>query len=54
MHKRGGHGCFSLKEKGDVSKVYVFGGTDGLSYFSSTEVLKVGDLDWSDGPSLPV
>ena len=46
------HGCFSVKEQGKVTKVYVFGGYDG-SYLSSTEVLNVSDRTWSEGPSLP-
>ena len=52
-HKRRNHGCFSVKEQGKVTKVYVFGGNDGSSLLTSTEVLNVSDLTWSDGPSLP-
>ena len=58
------HGCFSVKEQGNISKVYVFGGSDGTvdgssdggidgTLTSSTEVLNVSNLTWSDGPSLP-
>ena len=46
------HGCFSVKERGNVTKVYVFGGDNG-SAMKSTEMLNVIDLKWSDGPSLP-
>ena len=46
------HGCFSVKQNGNVSKVYVFGGYPGP--MKSTEVLNVNDLTWSDGPDLPI
>ena len=46
------HGCFSVKQNGNVSKVYVFGGYPGP--MRSTEVLNVNDLTWSDGPDLPI
>ena len=46
------HGCFSVKQSGNVSNVYVFGGSPG--YMRSTEVLNVNDLTWSDGPDLPI
>ena len=46
------HGCFSVKQNGNVSKVYVFGGEPGIK--QSTEVLNVNDLTWSDGPNLPI
>ena len=45
------HGCFSVKQNGNVSNVYVFGGTGAMK---STEVLDVNDLTWSDGPDLPI
>ena len=48
---RHGPGCFSVKQNGNVSNVYVFGGEPGLK--QSTEVLNVNDLTWSDGPDLP-
>ena len=51
------HGCFSVKQNGNVSNVYVFGG-ESTSIKSitmkSTEVLNVNDLTWSDGPNLPI
>ena len=51
------HGCFSVKQNGNVSNVYVFGG-ESTSIKSitmkSTEVLNVNDLTWSDGPDLPI
>ena len=49
-------GCFSVKQNGDVSKVYVFGGKPRAKGFwrKSTEVLNVNDLTWSDGPDLPI
>ena len=50
--ERGYHGCFSVKENGNVSNVYVFGGNPGP--MSSTKVLNVNDLTWSDGPDLPI
>ena len=46
------HGCFAVKQNGNVSKVYVFGGDPGP--MRSTEVLNVNDLTWSDGPDLPI
>ena len=46
------HGCFSVKQNGNVSNVYVFGGYPGP--MKSTEVLNVNDLTWSDGPDLPI
>ena len=46
------HGCFSVKQSGNVSNVYVFGGYPGP--MKSTEVLNVNDLTWSDGPDLPI
>ena len=46
------HGCFSVKQNGNVSNVYVFGGEPGIK--QSTEVLNVNDLTWSDGPDLPI
>lgn len=45
------HGCFSVKQSGNVSNVYVFGGSGSMK---STEVLNVNDLTWSDGPDLPI
>ena len=45
------HGCFSVKQNGNVSNVYVFG---GIGAKKSTEVLNVTDLTWSDGPDLPI
>ena len=51
------HGCFSAKEQDSVSRVYVFGGINGPTIYgpllSSTEILNVNDLTWSNGPSLP-
>ena len=49
---RQSHGCFAVKQNGNVSKVYVFGGYPGP--MRSTEVLNVNDLTWSDGPDLPI
>ena len=49
---RHGPGCFSVKQNGNVSNVYVFGGYPGP--MKSTEVLNVNDLTWSDGPNLPI
>ena len=49
---RHGPGCFSVKQNGNVSNVYVFGGLPGP--MRSTEVLNVNDLTWSDGPDLPI
>ena len=49
---RRGPGCFSVKQNGNVSNVYVFGGEPGTK--QSTEVLNVNDLTWSDGPDLPM
>ena len=46
------HGCFSVKQNGNVSNVYIFGGYPGP--LKSTEVLNVNDLTWSDGPDLPI
>ena len=51
------HGCFSVKQNGNVSNVYVFGGESGSLKsitMKSTEVLNVNDLTWSDGPDLPI
>ena len=49
---RHGPGCFSVKQNGNVSNVYVFGGDPGP--MRSTEVLNVNELTWSDGPDLPI
>ena len=45
------HGCFSVKQNGNISNVYVFGGSGAMK---ATEVLNVNDLIWSDGPDLPI
>ena len=51
--KRAGHGCFSVKTNNTIKEIYVIGGSTQQDYSSSTEVLNVQNLTWSDGPSLP-
>lgn len=59
-NNRARHGCFSIKEQGSISKVYVFGGLNRVRTYAgsvdtvkSTEVLNVSNLTWSNGPNLP-
>ena len=45
--KRAWHGCFTSK-----NNIYVVGGWAGTR-LSSTEVLNINSLTWTDGPDLP-
>ena len=55
MTARSGHGCFSAKNRGNVTHVYAFGGRGfGFEYLKTTEVMDVNYLVWSYGPSLPI
>ena len=57
--KRWGHGCFSIEEKGTVTKVVVMGGKEngghlqGGNILASSEILDVTSMQWKNLPDLP-
>ena len=57
MTRKGTGGCFSVKTNGVVTHVVVIGGYNNLppniGPLSTTEILNVETLTWSNGPSLP-
>ena len=54
--KRWKHGCFSIEEKGTVTKVVAMGGKDRRWYgnpLATAEILDVTSMQWQNLPDLP-
>lgn len=50
---RYGHGCFSIKENNEITKIVVMGGNNSGA-LSSTVILDVNSMTWRTGPALPI